>query len=128
MVEGEVEIGRRYTEAEFNRIIEIERRERQRVEILLSQINPREKTLVFCATQEHALAIRDLINQLKSSTDPNYCQRVTADDGELGTPGCGPSRTTRRRSPPSSPPRRSSPLAWMPATCATLRCCGRSTR
>jgi type I restriction enzyme R subunit len=83
-VEGEVEIGRRYTEAEFNRIIEIERRERQRVEILLSQINPREKTLVFCATQEHALAIRDLINQLKGNKDPNYCQRVTADDGELG--------------------------------------------
>jgi type I restriction enzyme R subunit len=84
VVEGEVQEGKRYTEAEFNRIIEIERRERQRVEILLSQINPREKTLVFCATQEHALAIRDLINQLKSSSDPNYCHRVTADDGELG--------------------------------------------
>ena len=84
VVEGEVQEGKRYTEAEFNRIIEIERRERQRVEILLSQINQREKTLVFCTTQEHALAIRDLINQLKSSTDPNYCHRVTADDGELG--------------------------------------------
>ena len=84
VVEGEVVEGRRYTEAEFNRIIEIERRERQRVEILLSQIDPRQKTLVFCATQEHALAIRDLINQLKSSSDPNYCHRVTADDGELG--------------------------------------------
>jgi len=84
VVEGEVEAGRRYTEPDFNRIIEIERRERQRVEILLSQIDPRQKTLVFCATQEHALAIRDLINQLKSSSDPNYCHRVTADDGELG--------------------------------------------
>jgi type I restriction enzyme R subunit len=39
---------------------------------------------VFCATQDHALAIRDLINQLKTSTDPNDCQRVTANDGELG--------------------------------------------
>ena len=84
VVEGDVVEGRRYTEAEFNRIIEIERRERQRVEIMLSQIDPRQKTLVFCATQEHALAIRDLINQLKSSSDPNYCHRVTADDGELG--------------------------------------------
>jgi len=84
MVEGEVEAGRRYTEPDFNRIIEIERRERQRVEILLSQIDPRQKTLVFCATQEHALAIRDLINQLKPGSDPNYCHRVTADDGELG--------------------------------------------
>ena len=80
----EVVEGRRYSEAEFNRSIEIERRERQRVEILLSQIDPRHKTLVFCATQEHALVIRDLINQRKSSRDPNYCQRVTAAAGELG--------------------------------------------
>ena len=84
VVEGDVQEGRRYSESDFNKIIEIERRERQRVEILLSQIDPRHKTLVFCATQEHALAIRDLINQLKSNKDPNYCQRVTADDGELG--------------------------------------------
>ena len=30
------------------------------------------------------MLIRDLINQLKKSTDPNYCQRVTANDGDLG--------------------------------------------
>ncbi|MFN9036040.1 MAG: helicase-related protein, partial [Planctomyces sp.] len=35
-------------------------------------------------TQDHALAVRDLINQLKRNPDPNYCQRVTANDGELG--------------------------------------------
>jgi type I restriction enzyme R subunit len=28
--------------------------------------------------------IRDLINQFKESTEPNYCVRVTANDGELG--------------------------------------------
>jgi type I restriction enzyme R subunit len=28
--------------------------------------------------------VRDLVNQIKASTDPNYCQRVTANDGELG--------------------------------------------
>ena len=43
-----------------------------------------EKTLVFCANQDHARLTRDLINQKKTSTDPSYCQRVTADDGELG--------------------------------------------
>ena len=84
LIEGEIEAGKRYQEADFNRIIEIKERERTRVEILLSQIDQREKTLVFCATQDHALAVRDLINQLKSSTDPNYCQRVTAHDGKLG--------------------------------------------
>ena len=39
---------------------------------------------MFCATQDHALAVRDLINQMKTSKDPNYCQRVTANDGALG--------------------------------------------
>ncbi len=28
--------------------------------------------------------MRDLINQMKTSSDPNYCVRVTADDGALG--------------------------------------------
>jgi type I restriction enzyme R subunit len=83
-MEGEIEAGRLYKEADFNKIIEIKQREQQRVEIVMDQIDQREKTLVFCATQDHALAIRDLINQLKTSTDPNYCQRVTANDGELG--------------------------------------------
>ena len=84
LVEGEIEAGRRYTEPEFNRSIEIVEREKKRVEIFLSQINQNEKTLVFCANQPHALLARDLINQLKTSKDPNYCQRVTADDGALG--------------------------------------------
>ena len=84
VVEGEIESGKRYTEADFNKIIEIKEREKKRVEIFMGQINQKEKTLVFCATQLHALAVRDLINQMKQSKDPNYCQRVTADDGELG--------------------------------------------
>lgn len=84
VIEGEVETGKRYEEPDFNKIIEITERERHRVKIFMSQIKPDEKTLVFCATQDHALAVRDLVNQLKSSTDPGYCQRVTANDGELG--------------------------------------------
>ena len=84
LVEGEIEAKKRYTENDFNKIIEIKEREKKRVEIFMSQINQQEKTLVFCATQDHALAVRDLINQMKMSTDPNYCQRVTANDGELG--------------------------------------------
>ena len=54
------------------------------MQLFMAQINQAEKTLVFCATQLHALAVRDLINQIKHSTNPNYCQRVTAKDGELG--------------------------------------------
>ena len=84
VVTGMVEEGRRYGEPEFNRVIEISARERKRVEVFMSMIDQREKTLVFCASQGHALAVRDYVNQLKTSTDPNYCQRVTANDGELG--------------------------------------------
>jgi type I restriction enzyme R subunit len=84
VIEGEVETGRIYKEPNFNRIIEIKEREAHRVKLFMEQINQSEKTLVFCATQDHALAVRDLINQIKTSKDPNYCQRVTANDGALG--------------------------------------------
>jgi type I restriction enzyme R subunit len=84
IIEGEIEAGKRYEEEDFNKNIEIREREAKRVKLFMDQIDQREKTLVFCATQVHALLVRDLINQMKASTDPNYCQRVTADDGALG--------------------------------------------
>jgi len=84
VIEGEVEQGKIYTEADFNRIIEIKEREAKRVKIVLSEINQNEKSIIFCATQDHAAAIRDLINQYKNSKEPNYCVRVTANDGKLG--------------------------------------------
>jgi type I restriction enzyme R subunit len=84
IVEGEIEEGKRYREPQFNRTIVIEERERYRVRLFMDIINQRDKTLVFCATQAHAALVRDLINQMKSSIDPNYCVRVTAEDGALG--------------------------------------------
>ena len=84
VVEGEVEQNKEYVEEDFNRIIEIKEREAKRVQIILDEINQKEKSIIFCATQAHAAAIRDLINQKKESTDPNYCVRVTANDGEIG--------------------------------------------
>lgn len=84
VIEGEAEEGKIYMEPDFNRIIEIKAREEKRVKIVLSEINQKEKTIIFCATQDHALAVRDLVNQHKESTDPNYCHRVTANDGALG--------------------------------------------
>jgi type I restriction enzyme R subunit len=84
LIEGEIETGKLYKETDFNKIIEIKEREAHRVKLFMEQINQTEKTLVFCATQDHALAVRDLINQMKTSKDPNYCQRVTANDGALG--------------------------------------------
>jgi type I restriction enzyme R subunit len=84
LIEGELEEGKRYTEKDFNRIIEIAAREKYRVKLFMEAIDQREKTIVFCATQDHAAAVRDLINQIKTSKDPHYCERVTANDGALG--------------------------------------------
>ena len=82
--QGEIETGKVYSEAEMNRVIEIKAREEYRVKKFLSLMNQNQKTIVFCATQKHALAVRDLINQHADSTNANYCHRVTADDGKLG--------------------------------------------
>ena len=84
VIEGEVVEGKRYVESDFNKIIFIREREEYRVKQFMRLIDQREKTLVFCANQEHALLVRDVINQIATSTDPFYCVRVTANDGERG--------------------------------------------
>lgn len=84
VVEGEIEEGRWYEEPDFNKIIVIKEREAKRVRIFMDEADQNEKAIIFCATQDHAAAVRDLVNQYKKSTDPNYCVRVTANDGEIG--------------------------------------------
>lgn len=85
VVEGEIEEGKLYTEKDFNRSIIIPARERYRVKAFMDDANESDKTIVFCATQEHAAMVRDLINQNKKhSTNIDYCVRVTANDGEIG--------------------------------------------
>ena len=84
VIRGEVEAGQRFTEEDFNSRIVIEQRELSRVKEFMGQIVQTQKTLVFCATQVHAALVRDLINQVKDGTDPNYCHRVTANDGDVG--------------------------------------------
>ncbi len=81
---GKIDSGRRYVEADFNRLIVIPEREEFRVKLLLGALKQTEKTIIFCASQEHALMVRDLVNKWKSSTDPFYCVRVTANDGAMG--------------------------------------------
>ncbi|MBB1086950.1 DEAD/DEAH box helicase family protein [Lysobacter sp. SG-8] len=81
---GEIDRDRTYTEADFNTRLIIDQREQSRVQEFMDQIDQRQKTLVFCATQDHAARVRDFINQIKDNPDPHYCKRVTADDGELG--------------------------------------------
>lgn len=81
---GEVAEGKRYTEGDFNRKITIAEREAYRVKIVMDRINQKEKTIIFCATEDHAAMVRDLVNQVKTSKYPNYCVRVTSKEGEIG--------------------------------------------
>lgn len=50
---------------------------RVRVRLFMSMIDLSQKTLVIFRNQEPALVVRDLINEVKTSASPNYCQRVT---------------------------------------------------
>ncbi|MBB6470117.1 type I restriction enzyme R subunit [Aminobacter lissarensis] len=84
VISGEVNIGDGFREQDFNTRLIIPQRELSRVKEFMGQIDQRQKTLVFCATQDHAALVRDLINQVKTSANPNYCHRVTAEDGEVG--------------------------------------------
>ena len=84
VVSGEIDRDKTYTEADFNTKLRIDQREQSRVDEFMDHIDQRQKTLVFCATQDHAARVRNFINQVKDNPDPHYCERVTADDGELG--------------------------------------------
>ena len=67
IIEGEIEEGKIYIEPDFNKIIEIKEREAKRVQIFLDEVNQNEKAIIFCATQVHAAAVRELVNQYKKS-------------------------------------------------------------
>ncbi len=84
VIEGIIEEGKLYEESDFNRKIVIPARERYRVHTFMNDANINDKTIIFCANQPHAALVRDLVNQYKKSKDPNYCVRVTANDGEIG--------------------------------------------
>ena len=85
VVEGEIEEGRLYEEKDFNRKIVIPARERYRVKAFMDDAIESEKTIIFCATQQHAAMVRDMVNQNKKiSKNTDYCVRVTANDGEIG--------------------------------------------
>ncbi len=85
VIEGEIEDGKLYEEKDFNRTIVIPARERYRVQTFMDEANENEKTIIFCATQVHAAMVRDMVNQYKKkSKNPDYCVRVTANDGSIG--------------------------------------------
>jgi type I restriction enzyme R subunit len=85
---GEVDETREYTLNDFNRAIYLPEREEQFVKIMFSQIDPNQKTIVFCNDEKHAAMVRDYINKHKPAgtlgDHHNYCVRVTATEGKIG--------------------------------------------
>lgn len=83
VLQGEVEQGV-YEIKDFERKITLPGRTRLIAKSILKHIGKMDKTIVFCANQSHALDLRDAINDFKEVTDPDYCVRITSDEGIIG--------------------------------------------
>jgi len=73
-----------YQVDDYDRKIIVDERTELVANAILQNINPLEKTIVFCENQYHALTMRDMINKYKAVKDPHYCVRVTSDEGKVG--------------------------------------------
>lgn len=73
-----------YQVEDYDRKIIVDERTELVAKAILDNINPLEKTIVFCENQNHALTMRDMINKYKAVKDPLYCVRVTSDEGKVG--------------------------------------------
>ena len=85
--EDELDKGKTYGENDFYRgHIRIRERDEERVRELLGKMRPMDKTIVFCYNQPHAMEIMSMVNKFQKIAEPtpDYCRRVTANDGEEG--------------------------------------------
>ncbi|MDY0403428.1 DEAD/DEAH box helicase family protein [Sulfurovum sp.] len=68
----------------FEREVVIPKRTELIARTILEQINPMEKTIIFCVNQQHASDMKIAIDKFKTIRDNNYCVRVTSDEGQIG--------------------------------------------
>lgn len=79
---------RLYTLRDFDTVLELKNRTDKVAEMVtayLQHIGPMSKTIIFCTTQRHALAMRDAMrrhNTKMCEKEPFYIVRMTADDQE----------------------------------------------
>lgn len=83
IIEGESEQSV-YQVGDYDKKIVVDDRTELVAKIILENINPLDKTIIFCENQNHALTMRDMINKHKKIADPLYCVRVTSDEGKIG--------------------------------------------
>lgn len=72
-----------YELADFDKTIVVPERNDLIAQSILENMNPLDKTIIFCVDQPHALRIRDSINKYKTIKDADYCVRVTSNEGEI---------------------------------------------
>jgi type I restriction enzyme, R subunit len=69
---------------QFEKEVIIPKRTELIAKTILNQINPMDKTIIFCVNQKHAMDMKIAIDKYKTIKDNNYCVRVTSDEGDLG--------------------------------------------
>ncbi len=83
IVQGELE-EQIVTLEKFEKQVIIPKRTELVAKTILEQINPMDKTIVFCVNQKHAIDMKIAIDKYKTVKDNDYCVRVTSDEGEVG--------------------------------------------
>lgn len=72
-----------YTQNDMDKNIVIKERTDLVAKTIIDQIGEMEKTIIFCENQSHAADMRDAINKYKNNSHPDYCVRVTSNEGEI---------------------------------------------
>ena len=83
IVQGELE-EQIVTLDKFEKQVIIPKRTELVAKTILEQINPMDKTIIFCVNQKHAIDMKIAIDKYKIVKDNDYCVRVTSDEGEIG--------------------------------------------
>lgn len=69
---------------QFEKQIVIPKRTELIAKTILDNMNPMDKTIIFCVNQQHASDMKIAIDKFKTIKDNNYCVRVTSDEGDIG--------------------------------------------
>jgi len=83
IVQGELE-EQIVTLDKFEREVIIPKRTNLIAKTILQEINPMDKSIIFCVNQKHAIDMKIAIDQHKTIKDNDYCVRVTSDEGDIG--------------------------------------------
>ncbi|MDQ1769368.1 DEAD/DEAH box helicase [Labilibaculum sp. A4] len=81
---GDIDKKRIYKKKDYNKSIIISKQVDLIAQAIIANIRPMDKSIIFCVDQPHALNMRDAINKYKKISDPNYCVRITSDEGKDG--------------------------------------------